>query len=86
MVNAVSPGLLSRAAIEEAWPETVARWRGRAPLRRLVIPKDVADAGLFLASPASCWITGHNLVVDGGCWWLPPTDVRLVGVARSWTR
>lgn len=42
------------------------RWKARAPLSRLGQPEDVADACLFLASPAARWITGHNLVVDGG--------------------
>jgi NAD(P)-dependent dehydrogenase (short-subunit alcohol dehydrogenase family) len=62
----VSPGLISRAGIQEEWPEGVARWEGRAPLSRLGMPEDVADACLFLASPAARWITGHNLLVDGG--------------------
>ncbi|HLT92672.1 MAG TPA: 3-oxoacyl-ACP reductase family protein [Woeseiaceae bacterium] len=65
-VNAVSPGLVARPGIESQWPEGVARWRARAPLGRLGEPADVADACLFLASPAARWITGHNLVVDGG--------------------
>jgi NAD(P)-dependent dehydrogenase (short-subunit alcohol dehydrogenase family) len=65
-VNAVSPGLIDRENLEDDWPEGVARWRAQAPLERLGHPLDVADACLFLASPASRWITGHNLVVDGG--------------------
>lgn len=65
-VNAVSPGLVARPGIEQQWPDGVARWRAQAPLERLGEPEDVADACLFLASPAARWITGHNLVVDGG--------------------
>ncbi|MDQ4078313.1 MAG: SDR family oxidoreductase, partial [Chloroflexota bacterium] len=65
-VNAVSPGLIWREGIEEQWPEGVARWREAAPLTRLGRPEDVADACLFLASPAARWISGTNLVVDGG--------------------
>lgn len=65
-VNAVSPGLIRRPGIEQQWPEGVARWQASAPLRRLGEPRDVADACLFLAAPAARWITGHNLVVDGG--------------------
>jgi NAD(P)-dependent dehydrogenase (short-subunit alcohol dehydrogenase family) len=65
-VNAVSPGLVARPDIETQWPEGVARWRTKVPLARLGQPEDVADACLFLASPAARWITGHNLVVDGG--------------------
>jgi enoyl-[acyl-carrier protein] reductase III len=38
----------------------------RTPAGRLVQPSDVADAVLFLASDAARWITGANLVVDGG--------------------
>jgi len=65
-VNSVSPGLIEAPGIEESWPEGVARWHAAAPLDRLGRPDDVADAVLFLASPASRWITGANLVVDGG--------------------
>jgi glucose 1-dehydrogenase/3-oxoacyl-[acyl-carrier protein] reductase len=65
-VNAVSPGLIARPGIEEQWPEGVARWQAKALLGRLGQPEDVADACLFLASPAARWITGQNLIVDGG--------------------
>lgn len=65
-VNAVSPGLIARPGIEEQWPEGVERWQQKAPLERMGAPEDIADACLFLTSPASRWITGHNLVVDGG--------------------
>lgn len=65
-VNAVSPGLVWREGIEQGWPEGVASWITNAPLKRLGSPQEVADACLFLASPAAGWITGANLVVDGG--------------------
>lgn len=65
-VNAVSPGLIDSGALEQDWPEGVARWKKAAPLVRLGQPADVADACLFLASPAARWITGANLRVDGG--------------------
>ena len=65
-VNAVCPGLIHRDGIEEGWPEGVARWQSAAPLKRLGRPEDIADACLFLASDAARWITGADLVVDGG--------------------
>jgi len=65
-VNCVSPGLIWREGIEDAWPEGVARWTAAAPLSRLGTPKDIADACLFFASDAAGWITGANLQVDGG--------------------
>ncbi|MCX6019832.1 MAG: glucose 1-dehydrogenase [Chloroflexi bacterium] len=65
-VNAVSPGLIHRDGIEEAWPDGVARYRSAAPLGRLGQPEDVADACLFLASDAARWITGAEITVDGG--------------------
>lgn len=65
-VNAVSPGLIDTGALEETWPEGLARWREATPLGRAGEPLDVADACLVLASDAARWITGANLVVDGG--------------------
>ncbi|MEM7099702.1 MAG: SDR family oxidoreductase [Pseudomonadota bacterium] len=65
-VNSVSPGLIRRDGIEDQWPEGVAAWRDRAPLSRLGEGADVANAVLFLLSDASGWMTGTNLVVDGG--------------------
>jgi NAD(P)-dependent dehydrogenase (short-subunit alcohol dehydrogenase family) len=65
-VNAVAPGLIWREGLEEAWADGVARWQKAAPLKRLGLPDDVADACLFLASPAARWITGASLTVDGG--------------------
>ncbi|MDX1404939.1 MAG: SDR family NAD(P)-dependent oxidoreductase [Woeseiaceae bacterium] len=65
-VNAVSPGLISREDIDKNWPEGVASWREHAPLQRMGDAADVADAVLFLLAPASRWISGVNLVVDGG--------------------
>jgi glucose 1-dehydrogenase/3-oxoacyl-[acyl-carrier protein] reductase len=65
-VNTVSPGLIAREGIREAWSDGVNRWESTAPLGRMGEPEDVADACLFFASPAARWITGQNLVLDGG--------------------
>ena len=42
------------------------RWLGKAPLGRMGSSNDVAAATFFLLSPESAWISGANLVVDGG--------------------
>ncbi len=65
-VNAVAPGLISRPGIEEDWPDGVQRWQTRAPLSRLGTGDDIANAVLFLLSPAAVWISGNTLQVDGG--------------------
>lgn len=67
-VNAVSPGyigteLTKRGLSNAAWAE---RWLARTPLGRIGAPRDVANAVLFLASDAAQFITGENLVIDGG--------------------
>ncbi|MFH8976389.1 SDR family NAD(P)-dependent oxidoreductase [Streptomyces sp. NPDC017890] len=65
-VNTVSPGLIDRDGLTQAWPDGVRRWREAAPTGRLGRPEDVGDACVFLASPLASWVTGHDLVVDGG--------------------
>jgi NAD(P)-dependent dehydrogenase (short-subunit alcohol dehydrogenase family) len=65
-VNCVSPGVIWREGLDRDWPEGANAYLAAVPLRRLGQPEDVADACLFLASAAARWITGSNLVVDGG--------------------
>jgi NAD(P)-dependent dehydrogenase (short-subunit alcohol dehydrogenase family) len=65
-VNSVSPGLIWREGLDLDWPEGVRRYRKVVPLGRLGRPADVGNACVFLASSMAEWITGVNLVVDGG--------------------
>jgi NAD(P)-dependent dehydrogenase (short-subunit alcohol dehydrogenase family) len=44
---------------------------GSVRLRRLGTPSDISAAAVFLCSPAASWITGQNLVVDGGIYLNP---------------
>jgi len=65
-VNAVSPGLIWRPGLDDAWPQGVSAYTAATPLGRLGRFEDVADACLFLVSEGARWITGAELVVDGG--------------------
>jgi NAD(P)-dependent dehydrogenase (short-subunit alcohol dehydrogenase family) len=67
-VNCVSPGMIETPLTEPALGHAPARAaaEGATPLGRLGSAEEVADAVLFLASPLSRYVTGHNLVVDGG--------------------
>ena len=47
-------------------PEASERRLQLAPLRRVGETWEIAAAALYLASPASAFVTGHNLLVDGG--------------------
>ncbi|GAA1595281.1 SDR family NAD(P)-dependent oxidoreductase [Leucobacter chromiireducens] len=65
-VNTVSPGLVSRPGLAEAWPEGVASYTERAPLGRLATAEDIGNACVLLASAGASFITGQDLAVDGG--------------------
>ncbi len=70
-VNAVLPGLTmtekaARDYAAYATPEELDLRRQCYPLRRFGAPDDIANAVLFLASDESAWITGIDLLVDGG--------------------
>jgi NAD(P)-dependent dehydrogenase (short-subunit alcohol dehydrogenase family) len=62
-VNCISPGQIPRASTDEGHVE---RSRNAIPLQRTGTNQDIKGAIALLASPAGAWITGHNLVVDGG--------------------
>jgi NAD(P)-dependent dehydrogenase (short-subunit alcohol dehydrogenase family) len=65
--NAVAPGKIMKGkGGREDDPEWVALWQSRTPLPRLGEPVDVARAALWLASDEATFVTGINLMVDGG--------------------
>jgi len=67
--NTVCPGAILTPMIKPLYhedPERAERMRRRTPLRRLGVTRDVAAACLFLLSDDASFITGIDLVVDGG--------------------
>jgi glucose 1-dehydrogenase len=65
--NAVAPGkILTRESGPAVAPDALERARRRTPWPRLGRPDDVAGAALFLASDLASFVTGTNLMVDGG--------------------
>jgi NAD(P)-dependent dehydrogenase (short-subunit alcohol dehydrogenase family) len=62
-VNALSPGPFPSP---KAPGEMVERLCTKSPMRRMGRPDELKGAVVFLASDASSYVTGHNLVVDGG--------------------
>ena len=66
LVNAVAPGKILTGSPEQQNPETLAYSHARTPFPRLGRPEDVAGAALFLASEDSGYVSGVNLLVDGG--------------------
>ena len=70
-VNSVSPGTADTLLLGElVGDQLVKKWRRDgfpgAPINRLATVDDIVDAFLYLASDAARFVTGHNLVVDGG--------------------
>ena len=68
-VNAVGPGSMWTPALRETAetrPQHVETLSARAKLKRLADPDEVAEAVVWLCSPAASYVTGHTLVADGG--------------------
>ena len=64
--NVIAPGFIETEMTEKLNEEVVQKWRNAIPLKRGGIPKDVANACVFLASDLSSYITGQVINVDGG--------------------
>jgi NAD(P)-dependent dehydrogenase (short-subunit alcohol dehydrogenase family) len=66
--NSVHPGPIETAMLQEAWADPAIRAErlGRIPLGRIGTPDDIAYGVLYLASDESSFVTGAELVIDGG--------------------
>ncbi len=68
-VTCVSPGLVDTpmaARTGNMTPAVIERWLEHTPLGRVGTTDDIASAILYLGGDEATWVTGHNLVVDGG--------------------
>lgn len=67
--NAVSPGMIATgltAPLLDSFPEIVERMVAKTPVGRIGTPDDIADVVVFLCSDSARFVTGQNIVVDGG--------------------
>jgi len=67
-VNAVCPGPVGTAIMKsiEAIPGALEAWQERVPMARFAEPEEIANVIAFLASDEASFVTGANVVVDGG--------------------
>ncbi|MDT7836083.1 SDR family NAD(P)-dependent oxidoreductase [Aquabacterium sp. OR-4] len=67
-VNCIAPGLIKTDFARALWedPERLAERERSTPLRRIGEPDEIAGAAVYLAAPASRYMTGQTLVIDGG--------------------
>lgn len=67
-VNCIAPGLIKTDFARALWEDQalLAERNATTPLRRIGDPDEIAGAAVFLASPASAFMTGQTLVIDGG--------------------
>ncbi|MFD1949690.1 SDR family NAD(P)-dependent oxidoreductase [Sphingomonas arantia] len=67
-VNCIAPGLVRTDFARALWenPDTLKAVTRSTPMRRIGEPYEIAGAAVFLASPASTFMTGQTIVVDGG--------------------
>ena len=66
-VNCICPGIIDTPKLHQLFSdEKINRFLEEYPLKKLGKPEDVARGAIFLLSDGSSWITGTNLIVDGG--------------------
>jgi NAD(P)-dependent dehydrogenase (short-subunit alcohol dehydrogenase family) len=67
-VNCIAPGLIRTDFARALWenPDTLKAVTRGTPMRRIGEPHEIAGAAVFLASPASTFMTGQTVIVDGG--------------------
>ena len=67
-INCIAPGLIRTDFAKALWenPDTLKAVTRHTPMRRIGEPHEIAGAAVFLAAPASTFMTGQAIVVDGG--------------------
>lgn len=65
-VNAISPGPFPKPEVEEKYDWFIKKLSDKNPTGRIGQPDELKGAVVFLASDSASYVTGHNLVVDGG--------------------
>jgi NAD(P)-dependent dehydrogenase (short-subunit alcohol dehydrogenase family) len=65
-VNCISPGPFPNPAVQQNHPGFIVRLAKKSPMGRIGVADEIAGPVAFLLSDVSGYITGHNLVVDGG--------------------
>jgi len=66
IVNCISPGFTKTEMTEKTWSERIKNQVGSILLDRIADPKEIAEVVLFLCSEKCNYITGQNIIVDGG--------------------
>lgn len=66
--NSIHPGPIDTAMGDQVWPNAERREEvvDRTPMGRMGVPQDIAFGALYLASDESSFVTGSELVIDGG--------------------
>jgi len=69
-VNSISPGAFPSIDVQKTNPEFISKLENKIPMGRIGQANELQGSVLFLASSASSYVSGSNLVVDGGwtCW------------------
>jgi gluconate 5-dehydrogenase len=65
-VNCISPGPFPTAKTQNALPEFIGRLETKSPMKRMGRPEELKGLVVLLASDAGSYITGQNILVDGG--------------------
>jgi len=73
-VNTIAPGPISTKLLDSHWAHLPAEgskkgnrnWRKKTPMRRIGEPDEIVGAAIYLASDASSYTTGAEIIVDGG--------------------